>query len=184
MYPSLEPHGLIMKINRNGLTQLPDDVVAADRAYWEAMVAKMVGNWLTPQTSIKSIAEFVESDFVQKNLTGFTGDPGFIENDYAKRLFSKLRSSIAGVYAWRNTHPSNPDEAQRMAAEADLAFRQAYVLCPYSPEALFRYATFLSQHHRADDALLLATTSMKLEPDNKEFQNLARRLKNSEPLEE
>jgi hypothetical protein len=121
---------------------------------------------------------------MQKNLTGFTGDPGFIQNDYAKRTFSKLRSSIAGVYAWRNVHPSTSDEAQRMAAEADLAFRQAYVLCPYSPEALFRYATFLSEHHRADDASLLAMTSLKLDPGNKQFQNLAQRLKNSEALNE
>ncbi len=44
---------------------------------------------------------------------------------------------------------------------ADFAFRQAWVLCPYSLETVFRYGTFLmSQNHRAD-ALLVAETAAK-----------------------
>jgi hypothetical protein len=159
--------------------QLPPEVLTRDRLYWHGLVASMVGDWLKPDTSIKTIANFVESVYVQKDLAGFTGDPLFVRNDYAKRAFSKLRSSIAGVYAWRADHPVELADAQRMVAEADLAFREAYVLCPYSPEALFRYTAFLSQHNRSADALLLATTNLRVEPNNDQVQALVRRLKSA-----
>ncbi|HTL15810.1 MAG TPA: M56 family metallopeptidase, partial [Patescibacteria group bacterium] len=152
MYPHLEPHGLIMRINREPLQQLSADVLVRDRAYWHGLVAGMVGEPIGEATPAKIVAEFVEAVYVKQDLSSFSGDRAFIRNDYAKRLFSKLRSSIAGVYAWRESHPSNAAEAERLAIEADLAFRQAYVLCPYSPEALFRYTEFLTQHHRNDDA--------------------------------
>jgi hypothetical protein len=132
-----------------------------------------------PDTSIKEIANFVESVHVQRDLAGFTGDPRFVQNDYAKRLYSKLRSSIAGVYAWRADHGAEVGDSPRMAAEADLAFREAFVLCPYSPEAVFRYTTFLSQHNRSEEALLLATTSLRVEPNNDQVQALVSRLKSA-----
>jgi len=47
MYPYLEPHGLIMKINRQPLAQLPEDVIARDHEYWQKLVAGMLGDWLT-----------------------------------------------------------------------------------------------------------------------------------------
>jgi hypothetical protein len=184
MYPNLEPHGLILRINREALTQLPAEMVARDRAYWHALVSGMVGDWLTPDTSVQSVAKFVETVYVQKNLARFSGDPRFVQNDYSKRLFSKLRSSIAGVYAWRERHGTDASQASRMAAEADLAFREAYVLCPYSPEVVFRYANLLSQHNRTDDALLIATTSLKLEPSKVEFQNLVGKLKHGSAVGE
>ena len=34
MYPYLEPHGLIMKINRQPLAELSDEIVRRDRDYW------------------------------------------------------------------------------------------------------------------------------------------------------
>ncbi|HZR17913.1 MAG TPA: M56 family metallopeptidase [Verrucomicrobiae bacterium] len=179
MYPHLEPHGLVLRINREAMIQLPEEVVTRDRLYWHSRVAGMVGGWLTPDTSIKAIANFVESVYVQKDLAALAGDPLFVRNDYAKRTFSKLRSSIAGVYAWRADHASQVADTPRMAAEADLAFREAYVLCPYSPEALFRYATFLSQHHRSEEALLLATTSLRVEPNNDQVRALVKSLKSA-----
>jgi len=69
-------------------------------------------------------------------------------------------------------------DKERMTREVDLAFRQAYALCPYSPEAVFRYADLLTKLNRLDDALLLAKTCQKLEPDNGQFTGLAQNLKN------
>ena len=34
MYPYLEPHGLIMKINRQPLPEMSDEIVQRDRDYW------------------------------------------------------------------------------------------------------------------------------------------------------
>ena len=74
-------------------------------------------------------------------------------------MFSKLRSSLAGLYAWRMQHAT---EKERMAREADFAFRQAWVLCPDSAEAVFRYVALLMEQKRVADALLVAETAAQM----------------------
>ena len=68
-----------------------------------------------------------------------------------------------------------------MTKEADFAFRQAYALCPTSPEAVFRYVNLLLSSNRADDARLLAGTTLKLDPKNGQIQSLVESLKNPKP---
>jgi beta-lactamase regulating signal transducer with metallopeptidase domain len=155
MYPNLEPHGLIFKINRQPLTELSDTMVQQDRAYWQKIVPGMIGGWLNDDTSVQDVTAFAEKVFLQHNLDGFTGDPRFVQNDYASRMFSKLRSSIAGLYARRADHATAAAEKKRMAYAADFAFRQAFALCPSSPEAVHRYTTFLTSQHREADARLV-----------------------------
>jgi len=184
MYPHLEPHDFIMKINRQPLAQMPEDTIARDREYWRNLAAGMIGDWLGEKTTVREVAEFVDRVYVRRDLQGFTGDPRFIQNDYAKRIFSKLRSSIAGVYAWRfgpqappEYKPKTEAEKQDLVAEADFAFRQAFALCPYSPEAVFRYVSFLLQLNRLGDAQLVAEAGLKADPQNKQVQSLLDNLK-------
>ena len=101
MYPYLEPHGLIMKINRQPLSELSDDIVSQDHDYWTKYVTPMIGGWLNDDTPVSEVAAFAEKVHLRHNLSGFTGDPRFVQNDYCVQSFSKLRSSIAGIYAWR-----------------------------------------------------------------------------------
>jgi beta-lactamase regulating signal transducer with metallopeptidase domain len=155
MYPNLEPHGLIFKINRQPLTELSETMVQQDRDYWQKLVPGMIGGWLNDDTSVQDVTAFAEKVFLQHNLDGFTGDPRFVQNDYTSRMFSKLRSSIAGLYAWRAEHAASEPEKTRMARAADFAFRQALALCPSSPEAIKRYADFLKSQNRAADARLV-----------------------------
>jgi beta-lactamase regulating signal transducer with metallopeptidase domain len=179
MYPYLEPHGLILKIDREPRRELAQETVAGDRAYWESLVGGMLGDWLHQDTPVNAVADFVKKIYARKDLADFSGDRSFIENDYAKQIFSKLRSSIGGIYAWRGIHAPNPGLAKSMAAEADLAFRQAFALCPYSPEALQRYTTFLVSQGRTPDALAVAESARAVEPRNSEIQNLVQHLKDS-----
>lgn len=60
----------------------------------------------------------------------------------------------------------NPAEKQRMLKEADFAYRQAFAFCPYSPEAVYRYITMLVNVGKVDDAILVANTCAKLDPNN------------------
>jgi hypothetical protein len=76
-------------------------------------------------------------------------------------MFSKLRSSIAGLYAWRVQHAADADEKKRMNDAADFAFRQSWALCPYSPETVFRYVNFLLSAGRTADAILIAETAVR-----------------------
>jgi hypothetical protein len=162
LYPHLEPHGLIFKINRQPLPGLSEPIVKEDHDYWRSLVRPMIGDWLTDDTSVEQVAAFVWKTFGKQDSSGFTGDPRFMQNVYSQRMFSKLRSSLAGLYAWRLQQATDPTEKARMAREADFAFRQAWALGPDSAEAVFRYVAFLMEQKRVADALRIAETAAQL----------------------
>ncbi|MFZ0829299.1 MAG: hypothetical protein WAO02_17950 [Verrucomicrobiia bacterium] len=182
MYPYLEPHSLIMKINRQPLPALSEAVVSQDHDYWAKYVQPMIGDWLKADTSVEEVAAFAEKVFAKNDFNGFTGDPRFIQNAYSHKMFSKLRSSQAGLYAWRAQHAADASEKERMNEAADFAFRQAFALCPYSPEAVFRYVNLLFSEKRLADAVTVAETAVKMpaiySSDGEQFRSLARQLQN------
>jgi thioredoxin-like negative regulator of GroEL len=59
-------------------------------------------------------------------------------------------------------HATGATEKERMAREADFAFRQAWALCPDSTEAVFRYVALLMEQKRVADALLVAETAAQM----------------------
>jgi hypothetical protein len=180
MYPHLSPHGLIMKIERKPHAEMPEDVVRTDREYWTDIAGQAIGQWLTPETSVKEVCDFAIKVFEAKEMGDYGADPKFVRNAYACKTYSKLRSSIGGVYAWRVKHSGSANEKKRMEKEADFAFRQAFAMCPYSPEAVFRYTNLLIEKGRKKDALLLAETAEKLDPRNSSFGSLINQLQEAE----
>lgn len=183
MYPYETPFGDIMKINRNPLPSIPPEVLKRDHAFWSKYSDRLIGNWITYDTKPQEIADFSQKLYVGNNYAGFKGDRKFIRDDGGQKAFSKLRSSIAGVYAWRlgqncppEYRPKNNEEMQALIKEADFAFKQAFAFCPYSPEAVYRYVNFLLQFNRLDDALIVAQTCIKLDPYNDQVQNLITQL--------
>ncbi|MDB6024501.1 MAG: Peptidase BlaR1 [Verrucomicrobiales bacterium] len=177
MYSYLEPHGLILKINREPLPEISDKVIDQDREYWSSRMNSMIGDWLTNETPIKVVTDFVEKVYLRKDLNGFKGDPLFVQSDDTQKMFSKLRSSVGGLYVWRMEHATSKEEKARMARAADLAFRQALALCPYSPEVVYRYVQLANSENRISDAILVASTCAKLDPDNKQIKDLIQQLK-------
>ena len=176
MYSHLTPHGLILKINRQPLAELPTDVIEQDRDYWTSRVRSMIGDWLRHDTPLGEVAAFLERVHLRHDLRGFDGDARFVQNDPPQRLFSKLRSSIGGVYAWRATNLTDALNPTRMIDAADFAFRQAWALCPRSPEAVFGYINLLVVNQRHDEALLIADTATKLDSDNMQLKFLTAEL--------
>ncbi len=186
MYPYLEPHGVIMKLNRQPMADLPEEVLAHDHDYWRQVIAETVGNIVDDETSVADLVAAVERVYVRHDL-GFTGDPAFIENDYARKMLSKLRSSIAGVYAWRlkanspgEYQPKTDAARQGLTQQADLALRQTFALCPSSPEAVFRYLDFLVQRRRLEDARRIARTAVDVDPKNGTFKQVLQSLENQQ----
>ncbi len=183
MYPYETPFGIIMKINRNPLPELPDEVFKRDHAFWSKYSDRLIGNWITYDTSVSNIVDFIEKVYLRHDYSGFKGDLKFVRDDQAQKSFSKLRSSIAGIYAWR-LGAQCPDEyrqkniatTQALIQETDFAFKQSFAFCPYSPEAVFRYINFLLQYNRLDDALLIAQTCLKLDPYNDQVRGLVKQL--------
>jgi beta-lactamase regulating signal transducer with metallopeptidase domain len=188
MYPHLEPHGLILKINREPMMELSDEVLQKDHDYWQRRVNEWLGNWLTDETPVKTVADFAEKVYARKDLSGFTGDADFVRDNYAPKMFSKWRSAIGGVYSWRIGVSPDGDQTpsqymakteadrQRMIKEADFALKQAFVLCPASPEAVYRYVNFLKDQKRNSDAILIAQTAASVDPGNAQLRGLVNSL--------
>jgi hypothetical protein len=169
MYPQLEPHGLIMKLNRKPLGRLSEEVLRKDVDFWTRQTGDAVGTWLNETNSIRELCSFCEKVYLRKDLSGFKGDAAFAKSQETQKTFSKLRSSIGGLYAWHFDNDKNADDKERMKKAAEIAFRQAFVLCPYSPETVYRYALFLNSVQRLDDALLIAETAARIDPDSTEI---------------
>jgi len=72
MYPYLQPHGLIMKLNSEPLPRLTPEMVKNDRDFWDWYCKRLLGN------------------------------KKFLRDVVARKTFSKLRSAIAGLYAARH----------------------------------------------------------------------------------
>ncbi len=135
MYPYLTPHGLIMKINHDPLRRLPPDVVHDDRDFWDWYVRR------------------------------FLVHPMFERDVVARKSFSKLRSAIAGLYAYRG-----------MLSHAEQAFREALALYPLSPEANFRLAELLMQAGRHEDARELIARFQAMDPSNERTDKFLERI--------
>lgn len=71
MYPYLEPHGLILKLDRAPLAQLDRGVITRDRLFWEGLKKELLA------------------------------DPRFLRNEPAREVYAHLRSAIADLYAYR-----------------------------------------------------------------------------------
>lgn len=191
MYPHLTPFGIIMKINRQPLPALTEEILQRDHEFWTRYSERLIGNWITYDTTVKEIVDFVQKTYLRRDFNGFTGDRKFVRDDQAQKAFSKLRSSIGGIYAWRinpitppppEFRPRTEAEVRRLYKEADFTFRQAFAFCPYSPEAVFRYINLLIQPPppiapRLDDALMIAETCLKLDPYNGQVLDLVNRLR-------
>jgi tetratricopeptide (TPR) repeat protein len=205
MYPYETPFGIIMKINRNPLGELPPEVFKLDHEFWTKFSTRLCGNWITYDTTVQQIADFVEQTYIHNNYKGYTGDRAFVRDDDAQKAFSKLRSSQAGMYFWRcfmrtpqNPTGCSPEYLQKtkegqdaLIRETDFAFKQAFAFCPYSPEAVYRYVNFLLQMaqesaqnghpeksaHYFDDAILVGDTCAKLDPYNTQITDLVNQVK-------
>ncbi len=200
MYPHLTPSGIIMKINRQPLPEMTQEAVDRDHRFWSKYSERLIGNWITYDTTVSNICEFAEQVYVRRSLKTVKvagkevfPDARFIRDDDAQKAFSKLRSAIAGVYFWRINEAGrrgnecrqrgdtigekrHVEEQQRMIKECDFAFRQAFAFCPFSPEAVFRYTNLLISMNRVADALAIARTFQKLDPNNQSARGLIEQL--------
>src|SRR5439155_21944203 len=130
-------------------------------------------DWLNYDTPVQKVIAFAARARPPKQ-------DQYVRNDAAQKWASKLRSSIAGVYAWRAEHAASETEKTGMARESDFALSQAVAVCPYSPEVVFRYTSSLYAQKRISDAILVAETAAALSPDNVQFLGWLKQLKEME----
>jgi Flp pilus assembly protein TadD len=174
MYSYLTPFGIIMRVNRVPLPELPAALVERDHVFWKQYSKRLVGDWVEYDTTAKELCDFAEKTYLRHDYRGFQGDLKFVRDQDAQKDFSKLREAIGGsIYEWRAEHDAGAEDRARMEKEAEFAFKQAFAFCPYS-EAAFRYAQLLLDTGRMDDALLVARTFLKLDPFNPQVQGMVK----------
>src|SRR5204863_41762 len=57
MYPHLTPFGVIMKINREPIHEVTEEIVRRDHAFWSKYSERLIGNWISYETPIKDISD-------------------------------------------------------------------------------------------------------------------------------
>ncbi len=177
MFPYLSPFGIILKINRQPLDEMTDEVLRKDHVFWSKYSDRLIGNWITYDTKVSEIADFAKRVYQQRDFSGFKGDPKFVRDDNAQKSFSKLRGAIGGVYAWRLRASKSTQERERLLKEADFAFKQAWAYCPYSPEAVYRYVQMLAENGRIEDAVVVAETCYSFDTENNGVRDLVNNLR-------
>ena len=126
MYPYLTPHGLIMKINREPLAKLPDELVKEDHEFW---------SWYTKR---------------------LTENPKFIRDVVARKTFSKLRSALGGLYVYRRNlaeaeHAfSQAIELYDLSPEANFRLADVYAQQAKYDEAIALITQFLEKDKEND----------------------------------
>jgi len=176
MYPHLTPHGMIMKINRQRLPEINAVALQKDRDHWRKQTARFVGDWLTEETPLKTVCEFVERVYRDGDLEGFKGDPVYVtaERNHSPRLlFGKLRHAQANLYEWRLKGAKADAEKRALRSAAELAYRQVLALCPDSPEYVRRFVILLREQDRLEDARLVLNTGLQMNPGSKRLGQLA-----------
>ena len=140
--PLPDPHGLIMKINNEPLPALAPEIVKNDRDFWDWYTERLLSN------------------------------PKFPRDVVARKTFSKLRSAIAGIYAFR-----------RMFPEAEYAFQQAIDLYPLSPEANFRLADIYMQQRKFSSAVKLIEQFLSEDPGNSKVRDFLNQIRDTEKID-
>lgn len=176
MYPHLTPLGPVMKLNREPVERISVEAMEKDRQYWAGLCKEFLGLVVTEDTTVEEVQRFVTRVDLDNKLEGT--DAEFVANERMRKAFSKLRSSQAGLYAWRLTKPNKHPLLQ---IQTEIAFKQAYALHPRSPEAIFRYVNLLLGNGRVEEALILANTSKRLDPANPSLRDLAAQLRQMLP---
>jgi len=147
----------------------------------ESYVLNWMYPYLTPHGLIMKInnkptpitAEMIKNDteFWNWYSQRLLSDSKFMRDIVARKSFSKLRSSIAGLYGARN-HPK----------EAEAAFRQAVALYELSPEANFRLAELIARQGRFDEAIEIFNTLLEKDPNNEQAEQFRTQLEKQRQL--
>jgi hypothetical protein len=110
---------------------------------------------LTPERAAETVDYW-------RNTTGqLLNDPDAQSSAEVRKTYSKLLSSQAGMFL-EQQHPG----------EAETLFRMAYEVCPYSPEAVYRYCNLLIAQNRVNETLPVVQGALRAEPNNEQFRNL------------
>lgn len=145
MFPHLEPAGLIMKINKDPLPSLAPEKIDKDLRYWHELLRELL-----PAADTLANTGFRRAilQISCRVLGAESGEAFFLKlfnpfyrDDVARKSFSKLRSSLGGLYQFRG-----------LPGPTEIALKEALDLYPGSAEARSRLTELYVAQQRFDEA--------------------------------
>ena len=182
LYGQSLPHGLIFKVNHQSLEQVPRPIVEADHQFWTDQCRALIGNVVQDGTSVPELCSWSERVFLHPESGGFEGNPAYVKDAQAPQYYSQCRSAIAAYYQWWSKK-SEKSQSAGLTKEADFAYRQSVALSPYNPTVVWRYAEYLLQNQRTNDAKVLIETTLRIDPekrmdiDSDQFKSAVKKLR-------
>ncbi len=164
----------VMEIN-GILTRMMFDHDKNNRAFYieESYVIPWMYNYLVPhglimkiekeETRVSNKRATQDADFWDWYTRRLLKDPMYRRDFAAQKSFSKLRTALAGAYS----------RQLGRSREASQAYREACLLYPISPEAVFRYAQeSLLPERKWEVVLDLMKMTDRLDPNNKRTERM------------
>jgi len=179
MKPHMVPHGLIFKLERKPLKELPPDLIDQNRKDWQKYIALCVGDEVVkPETTVAELCKWVETIYIKGKRGEFKGDAFYLKGKKEvmekpafqkgppfseQKAFSKMRCDQARLFTWRESTTQDAELKKQYAREADYAYRQAFALGPINPEVTFKFSSFLTKAKRFEEAKIVFNTFAKTE---------------------
>jgi hypothetical protein len=105
-------------------------------------------------------------DYWRATTQQLLSDPKAADSSEVRKAYSNMASEQAALFL-----------DHKFSQQAEEGFRLSAELCPYSPEAVFRYVNLLLSQSRFEEAALVAENGAKADPDNSQFKDLFERVK-------
>jgi hypothetical protein len=122
----------------------------------------------TPQQNPKLWEDILQRDFSfwGLRLDDYLKQQGFLRDLNNRNSYSNMRCAIAGIYEYRG-----------IVNAAEVAYRQAIVIAPASPEASFRLANLYLRLNKTDQAVATLQKLSDLMPANKQVSEALEQFK-------
>ncbi len=185
MKPHMVPHGLIFKLERKPLKELPPDLIDQNRKDWQKYMALCVGDEVVkPETTVSELCEWIQAVYSKNDLGKFKGDLLYLDGKKQvleksamqkglpfseQKVFSKMRSDQAGLFRWRSLNTQDAQLKSLYAQEAEFAYAQSVALGGVNPNGALEFSIHLSAVNRFKDAKLLVRTFVGIQKHGSEF---------------
>lgn len=117
-------------------------------------------NALTRERAAQSL------DYWRTTAQQIAADPEAADSPDVRKTYSKMTDDQAALFLDR-----------KYTIEAEQGFQLAIEICPYNPEAVFRYVNLLTAQSRLADAVSVAESALRAAPDYSQFRDLLEQLK-------
>lgn len=162
-FPHLMPEGVLLRVVHDPLNELPREVMARNREWWSNRTSELLGERVSLDTPWTRIIELARATYLDRKKRGLEQYARWRVGNTTLPLQAEVcvnyaiqRAGIGQVYSWRARVAAEQSVKAAYTQEADLAFRQAFALCPNAYDTVYyQSAKWLGEQQHWDDLRLV-----------------------------